>query len=111
MRGRLCAPAVALTAMVLLAGCAEDGSDARPAAALQTHEQVMRDYRNDRRWARSRLPGLAADRARAAVDARGLQWRVVRRNGRDLFRTSDRVLTRVNVAVRSGRVTRVVGLF
>ena len=30
---------------------------------------------------------------------------------RDLFRTDDLIRTRVNVAVRSGRVTRVAGLF
>jgi len=65
----------------------------------------------NRRWARAHLRGVRTKRARAATRARGLELRVIRRNGRDLFRTDDRILTRVNVAVRSGRVTRVVGLF
>lgn len=67
--------------------------------------------RANRRWARSHLPWMRTKRARAATRARGLELRVIRRNGRDLFRTDDRILTRVNIAVRSGRVTRVVGLF
>ena len=55
--------------------------------------------------------GLAEEDARAAANIYGLDLRVVARNGRDLFRTDDRVLTRVNVVVRSDRITRVVGLF
>jgi hypothetical protein len=117
MLRRFRALAVASTALMLAGACGEDRSpgkhdaDARPAAAPQTHEQVVRAYRSDRRWARSHLLGLAQHRARVAANARGLDFRVVRRNGRDLFRTSDRVRTRVNVELRSGRVTRVVGLF
>ena len=64
-----------------------------------------------RRWARSHLPGMPTKRARAATRRHGFELRVIRRNGRGLLVTGDRILTRVNVAVRSGRVTRVVGLF
>ena len=67
--------------------------------------------RANRRWARRHLPGMRTKRARAATRRHGLEFRVVRRSGRGLPVTGDRVPTRVNVAVRSGRVTRVVGLF
>ena len=71
----------------------------------------MRAYESNRQWAKSQLVGLAEEAARAAASTHGLDVRVVARDGRNLFRTDDRVLTRVNVVVRSDRVTRVVGLF
>ena len=50
-------------------------------------------------------------RAGAAAKARGLDLRAVRRDGLSLVLTDDYVLTRVNVELQSGRVTRVTGLF
>jgi hypothetical protein len=74
-------------------------------------EQVMAAHRKDSRWAHEHLPRMSEERARAAAEARGLDLRVVRLDGRGLFHTADRVSTRVNVEVQSGTVIRVVGLY
>lgn len=63
------------------------------------------------KWAQAHLPGMRVDRARTAAKARDLEVRVVRRDGRGLLITDDRHEARVDVEVRSRRVTRVVGLY
>jgi hypothetical protein len=97
-----------LTATVVLG---QNGGCSVREQSSSIHAQLMSTVRKNQRWARSHLPRMPEARARAAAKARDLDFRVVRRNGRSLFRTDDRVLTRVNVEIRSGSVTRVVGLF
>lgn len=109
---------VALVATTVVVGCAGCGADSRPTAdtargegPAATHRQVAQTYRADRQWARTHLLGVSGREARAAANARGLDFRVLERDGRSLFRRSDRRLTRVNVEIRSAAVTRVAGLF
>jgi hypothetical protein len=68
-------------------------------------------YRVDREWARTHLLGVSEGEARTAANGRGLDFRVLRRDGSNLFRTDDRLLDRVNVEICRGKVTRVAGLF
>ena len=105
-----------LTATVVLGqngGCTvRERSELAPTAATpQTAAQVKKAHRKNVRWARAQLPGMPEARARAAAKARGLDLRAVRRDGLSLVLTDDYVLTRVNVELQSGRVTRVTGLF
>jgi hypothetical protein len=60
---------------------------------------------------RSKLVGLLLRRAERRVERAGCTLRVVRRNGADLLYTGDFRPNRINVAVRTGRVSRVVGAF
>ncbi|HEU4655878.1 MAG TPA: hypothetical protein VFR97_00050 [Capillimicrobium sp.] len=79
-------------------------------APAQPSAPVAADPAACRRVSR-RLPGLRVRRAEARAEQAGCAFRVVRRNGTDLPVTEDFSPSRINVAVRSGVVTRVVGLF
>lgn len=79
--------------------------------AVPLRPRSMHTQRDNRKWAETRLPGLSEAAAKARAHERSLTVRVVRRNHRNLFRTDDRIITRINVEVVNGRVTRVVGLF
>lgn len=106
---------VLLVALSFLVGCSDPPSAAPPGDSATAIEESPGDrpytMRENRRWAEAELPGLDEAAARARVRSRGLSFRVVRRDGRDLFHTDDLIRTRVNVAVRNDKVTRVVGLF
>jgi hypothetical protein len=57
------------------------------------------------------LEGRRTRRARRIAAEHDCSVRVVRRNGEDLFVTEDFSFSRINVAVRHRRVTKVFGVF
>ena len=57
-----------------------------------------------------KLVGKPVPRARKAARRHDCSLRIVKRNGRDLAVTADFVPSRINVAVRDGRVTGIAGV-
>ena len=57
-----------------------------------------------------KLVGKPVPRARKAARRHDCSLRIVQRNGRDLAVTADFVPSRINVAVRDGRVTGIAGV-
>jgi hypothetical protein len=95
--------------------CASDSAQpvewAAATATPDTHAEWVQSARQSARWARAHLPGRTERQAQQAAKQRGLRFRVLKRDGRNLPRRSDRRLDRVNAVVRSNRVTQVAGVF
>jgi hypothetical protein len=106
-----------VVAAAAAAGCGEDRGfgaaedpDARVHAPVQRSTRPPADRATCRRLSR-RLPGRRLARAAAMARKARCALRVVIRDGRDLPVTEDFSRSRVNVAVTSATVVRVVGLF
>jgi hypothetical protein len=114
---RVVITAVVAALALVAAGCAEeqaagsgDSPDAPVGAPAQTSPTAPDDPARCRRVSRD-LVGRRLARAERMARTAGCVLRVVSRDGEDLLVTEDFSASRINVAVRSGTVTEVVGLY
>ena len=95
---------IAISAPGTAAGAAEPLRCPAPFAGDGATESAEGEFEIER------LEGLRMRAARRLADRHGCQVRVVRRNGRWLAVTEDYSPSRINVAVRDGRVKRALSV-